>query len=264
MGDKMVHSRDVAVTRAAGSTVSARNRHADFVLLALAISATVFLGFWFTYFGPIVAGAYPKSSPLVHLHGLSFFAWYLLLPLQAALIRIRRVRLHRTLGYMSLALASVMFVSGLAVVSVRMREALSAAEPSFWLAAGPAIFATLMLFAVFYSAALLLRHNGAYHKRLIIVASTAGMGAAVFRILGVLFGEVMWVLPASILMTNLFIVAGMSLDLLREGRIHRAYLIGLPVCFGMELAVFLSTGTPAGQALARSLAWVGDTLAFLY
>jgi hypothetical protein len=239
--------------------VSGRHRAADFALLALAISATVFLGFWFTYFGPIVAGAYPESSPLVHLHGWSFFAWYLVLPLQAGLIRVRRVRLHRTLGALSLALASLMVVTGLTVLGVQMRDALSSSEFSFWLAAGPAIFATLVLFAAFYSAALVFRHNGAYHKRLIIVASSAGMGAAAFRLLGELFGQVAWILPASIVLTNLFIVAGMGLDLLREGRIHRVYLVGLPVCVVVELGMFFSTPTPAGQAIARGLAWVGGS-----
>jgi hypothetical protein len=52
---------------------TARKRPADFTLLTLTISATVFTGFWFTYFGPVFAGKYPKSSPLVHLHGWSFF-----------------------------------------------------------------------------------------------------------------------------------------------------------------------------------------------
>lgn len=239
-------------------------RNADFALLTIAISATVFLGFWFTYFGPIVGGTYPKSSALVHLHGWSFFAWYLLLPLQAALISTHHVGLHQILGSVSLALTSVMIITGLTVLGVQMRGALQSAEHSFWLDSGPSIFATLLLFAVFYSAALLLRHNRAQHKRLIIVASTAGMGAAAFRILGVVFGEVSWVVPASILMTNLFIVAGMGFDLLRERRIHRAYLVGLPACVGVEFAVYLCTPTRAGQAIAQSLAWVGDTLGFLY
>jgi hypothetical protein len=53
-------------------------------------------------------------------------------------------------------------------------------------------------------------------------------------------------------------------DRLREGRIHRTYLIGLPVCFGVELAVFLSSQTLVGQTIARSLAWVGGALGFLY
>jgi len=32
----------------------------------------------------------------------------------------------------------------------------------------------------------------------------------------------------------------------------------------VELAVFLSTPTPAGQVIVRGLAWVGGTLGFLY
>jgi hypothetical protein len=260
----MMHTREALGSSVAGSTANTRGRHADFQLLALAITGTVFTGFWFTYFGPIVAGAYPQSSPLVHLHGWSFFAWYLLLPLQAGLIRFRRVQIHRTLGSLSLALAAVMVISGMTVVGVRMREALASGEQSFWLVAGPAVFSTLLLFAAFYSAAFVLRRKSAYHKRLIIVASSAGMGAAAFRILGEIFGPVMWVLPASILATNLFIVVGMGLDLRREGRIHRVYLVGLPVCLALELAVFLATPTPVGQALARGLAWVGGMLGFLY
>ena len=254
----------MTATTAAGSAVGARSRPAAFVLLTLAISATVFLGFWFTYFGPVFAGAYPEGSPLVHLHGWSFFSWYLLLPFQAALVRTRRLRLHRTLGYISLALATVMFVTGLTVLSVQVRQALASGGFSFWLAAGPGILATLLLFAGFYTAGLMLRHRAAYHKRLIIVASTAGMGAAVFRILMVTFGQVTWVFPASIVLTNVFIIAGMLFDLVREGRVHRAYLIGLPTCLVVELAAYFLTPTPVGSAIAQSLGWFGGILGFLY
>lgn len=236
----------------------------DFLLLTVAMTATVFVGFWFTYFGPILTGSYERISPLVHLHGWTFFAWYLLLPLQAGLIRIRQVRRHRTLGLLSLALATVMVLTGLVVVGVRMRDALASPEPSFWSANGPGVFATLALFASFYAAALLLRRKSALHKRLIIVASAAGMGAATFRIFMVGFGPLPWIALAGILVTNLFILAGMAHDLHREGRIHKAYLVGLPVCVALELGILFGTPTPAGQILSRGLAWIGTTFGFLY
>jgi hypothetical protein len=239
-------------------------RHSDFLILTLAMSAAVFTGFGFTYFGPVLSGTYQKVSPLVHLHGWSFFAWYLLLPFQAGLIRTRRVGVHRTIGGLSLVLAAVMVVTGLIVVGVRMRDALASPEPSFWSANGPGVFATLVLFTAFYAAALLNRRHAPLHKRLIIVASAAGMGAAVFRILMVAFGFLPWITLAGIVVTNLFIIAGMLLDLFREGRVHRAYLVGLPVCVAVELGILLGTPTPAGQLLARALAWVGSTLGFLY
>jgi hypothetical protein len=256
----------ILVTEAATPPISAskKKRDAHYLRIALAISATVYLGFWFTYFGPQIAGTYPQAALTVHLHGWSFFAWYLLFPVQAALIHTRRVRLHRTLGSLSVALTTVMAATGLLVIGVRMEAALASSQPSFWSLFGPMIFATLVLFTGFYTAALVLRRQSAYHKRLLIVASAAGMGAAAFRIIGATFGPVIWAAPLGILATNLFIVWGMVYDHLREERVHRAYRIGLLVCVGVELGVWMLTPTPVGQGIAHGLAWVGRTLGFLY
>ena len=42
--------------------------------MATACVAVAFLGFIPTYFQPLAAGAF-KANPVVHLHGLVFFAW---------------------------------------------------------------------------------------------------------------------------------------------------------------------------------------------
>ena len=84
------------------------SRDPFFFWLTVATSFSAFLGFFFTYFSPIIAGEYPDVSPPVHIHGWSFFAWYLLLPLQAGLIRSRRISVHRALGVASVALVAVM------------------------------------------------------------------------------------------------------------------------------------------------------------
>ena len=239
-------------------------RSADFLLLAVAIGLTVLTGFWFTYFGPIMSGSYQNASPLVHLHGWSFFGWYALFIVQATLVRSRNLPLHRTLGGWSIGLAALMVATGMIVVGVQMRDALASTEPGFWSEAGPAVWSTLVLFTGFYVAALLYRRESPLHKRLMVVASAAGMGAATFRIILFTFGPSAWLMPVAITVTNLFILAGMAFDLSREGRIHRAYVIGLPTCFAVELGVYYATPTPVGQALARGLAWVGTTFGFLY
>lgn len=77
----------------------------------------------FTYFGPMLAGDFPNTSPIVHLHGWTFFAWYLLLPFQAGLIAASRLRRHRAIGYGSIALAIGMTVTGLVVIGVQMKLA---------------------------------------------------------------------------------------------------------------------------------------------
>ena len=253
-----------AVASPARATAPARVRDRRHLAAALALSGAVYLGFGFTYFGPHLRGTYPATPAAVHVHGWSFFAWYLLLPLQATLVHARRVRLHRTLGWLSVALASLMVASGLLVIGVRMAEAVATAEPSFWSMFGPMIAATLALFAGFYVAALVRRRVGASDKRLILVASAAGMGAAAFRIIGAIWGQVLWAVPAGILASNLFIVAGMAHDYAREKRVHPAYQIGLLACLAVEVGVWPLTPTSAGRAIAQGLAWVGRTAGSLY
>jgi hypothetical protein len=58
-----------------------RSRGSHYLWLCLSTSGIAFFGSSFTYFRPMVAGAYPDVSPVVHLHGWTFFLWYLLLPL---------------------------------------------------------------------------------------------------------------------------------------------------------------------------------------
>jgi hypothetical protein len=246
------------------ATTSSLRRDRHYAWMTLAIATMVFVGFAFTYFGPVLNGTYQEVSPTVHVHGWTFFAWYLLLPLQSGLIHTRRVRLHRTLGALSLGLAAVMVATGLVVIGARMADAAASPTPTFWSMFGPVIFSTLVLFAGFYAAAFLLRRRSAFHKRLMIVAGAAGAGAASFRVLMVVVGPAPWVPPASILATNLFIVAGMVHDRLREGRIHPAYRLGLVLCLAVEGGILLLTPTPAGQLLARALAWVGQVSASLY
>ena len=101
-----------------------RKRRSLFLWIAVAMSCTVFVGFWFTYFGPLFRDAYERVSPLVHVHGWTFFAWYLLLTAQAGLIRSGQVATHRALGLASTLLATVMITVGLIVSTVRIDMAL--------------------------------------------------------------------------------------------------------------------------------------------
>lgn len=233
-----------------------------FLWLALAITATVFAGFWFTYFGPMLDGTREQNVFAVHLHGWTFFAWYLLLVVQSALVQTRHVSLHRTLGGLSLALATAMVATGTLVVGVRMADAMETGDP-FWSASGPAVVATLVLFLGFYVAAIRMRRRPDWHKRLMIVASAGGMGAATFRLCMVLFGpdSAMWL---GLLGSNVFIVAGIVRDRLRETRVHPAWWIGLATCVTLEAGTLLLTATPPGQAVAHALAALGRTFGFLY
>ena len=241
--------------------------------LTLAISATAFLGFYFTYFGPMAAGTYPTVSPVIHVHGWSFFLWYLLLPSQALIISSGRHRLHFRLGSASVLLVAVMTLTGLVVSSVRIAGAIAsdAGDPvgDFWERFGLVITFGLFLFVGFYVAALTKRRQPETHKRLIIVASASALPAAVFRIL-VAFGGFhwlsppSWVLPAAIFLPNLFVLAGALHDLKAHRSVPPAYVVGLVVALAVGTLGFALATNPAGDPLRRALAGFADVVGLSY
>ena len=123
-----------------------------YVGLALAMSFTAYWGFAYTYFTPVLAGTYPKVSPAVHVHGWSFFLWFLLLTFQAVLMATGRRRTHMALGGASVVLAAVMVFTGILVASVRIDQGLSAPEPDeltvFWKEFGQLIMYNMLLSSV--------------------------------------------------------------------------------------------------------------------
>ncbi|MCI0352247.1 MAG: hypothetical protein L0Z53_22745 [Acidobacteriales bacterium] len=239
-------------------------RRSFYLLIALSMSFTAFFGFWFTYFGPISRGEYPPVSPMVHVHGLSFLAWFLLLPAQAGLIRSDRIQIHRIVGACSTVLAAIMVLAGLTVVGVQADLSLAADASPFWVFMVPPIFSALVLFIVLYIAALSQRRRAADHKRLILLASSAPLAAATFRVLVAAFGFKPWVWVVGFFASNLFVIAAMAYDYRVDHKIHRVYRYGLPVTLGLEAGAFLVAITPAGVIARQGLAWFGRLLRPLY
>jgi hypothetical protein len=241
-----------------------RRRPSFYVWIAVAMSCTVLVGFWFTYFGPRSRGAYAQVSPIVHLHGWSFFAWYALLTAQAGLIRSGRVTLHRSLGLASTVLGAVMLTVGLIVSTVRIDMALGPDGDPFWALMGLPIFAIWVLFTVFYAAAIYYRRRAAHHKRLMLLASAAALSAATFRIIVEILGFEQWVAILGTLAPTVFILAAMIHDWGSMGKIHRVHRWGAPATVGIIGGAFLLAMTPGGEVVKQGLAWVGRLLKPLY
>ena len=73
--------------------------------MALACAATAFLGFAPTYFVPLAHRTF-SASPVIHFHGLLFFAWSLYFVMQAWLAASGRVVNHRSFGIVGVSLAT--------------------------------------------------------------------------------------------------------------------------------------------------------------
>lgn len=231
-----------------------RNRF--FVGMAVAMLATVFLGFARTYY---LKNIFPTPSfPLLfHIHGALFTAWMLLLVVQAWLVASRRTALHRRVGRIGLFLVVLMLLAG-SLVSVAgargdgpIRAAMARGErpvvdvpPPLEVLAGN--LRGMLLFGVFAGAGLWFRRRPDVHKRFMMLATLVLLQPALGRAAILVFGA-----PNPALVFGamaLFIVAMMVHDRQTRGPMH-------PVTLWAGLSLLLSF--PAARALGNTNLWLG-------
>jgi hypothetical protein len=153
--------------------------HFFFPAMALLMLTTVFVGFARSYY---LAGVFqaPLPSLIIHLHGAAFSCWILLLITQVSLVSAGRVDLHRRLGIAGFVLACLMVILGvMAATDSLVRGAGPAGrDPKFFYIIP---LSNILAFAVVIYFAFRNRSNPPAHKRLILIATTALMVAAIAR-----------------------------------------------------------------------------------
>jgi hypothetical protein len=178
--------------------------------------------------------AKPPRPLLLWMHGAAFSTWIVFFIAQTSLVRVRKVSVHRTLGWFGAALAATMVVLGFSVAVVMTRfdaRVLHQAGVDAFLSVP---FLDMIAFGTLMSLAILWRKSPDFHRRLVFIASCELMDAAVGRF-DFIFNHSLFY-PC----LDLLIVAGMVRDLIVDGRIHKVYLYTLPVMIvGQSLAVYL-------------------------
>lgn len=133
--------------------------------------------------GARLQGKADYAAPLIlHLHAAAYVGWLFLLTSQTVLISARQVALHRKMGLIGFGLVPVMVISGIVAERFSQRFHVVHNPENLRFFIYP-IFYTVA-FGALASAALLLRRDSAAHKRLILLATTAIVGAAYARWLG--------------------------------------------------------------------------------
>jgi hypothetical protein len=191
-----------------------------------------------------------RTYPLItHVHAFLFVAWLVLLTIQMALVRNRRLDLHRRLGLAMAWLIPIMVVVALATAWTVQRQ-LSAMpgqhHPQFI-----SINLTDMLgFATLAGAAIALRRDPSAHKRLMLLSlfylSTAGFARLWLFTIGPAGTNSFWgFFVAYNLGGDIAIVLLGAYDLVTRGRLHPAYVLGAGWVLANELAaawLFFSPG----------------------
>ncbi|PAX07108.1 hypothetical protein [Sphingomonas lenta] len=212
--------------------------------MAIAIGATVVLGFGsHALLGRVDLG---RATWLVHLHGATFMGWVALFVAQSWLVASGDVATHRRLGMLSAAYAVFVVWMGLAIMMSSYRRG---TVPPFF---PPNVFlfmnvGHLLTFGGLTAAAVAMRRDAGWHKRLMLCGMLVLMGPAIGRLLPMpLLGR--WNLHAVFAVLMLYALVAMVRDLRMRGSVHPAYRWGLGVFAAVQL-------------LIEPLAWSGPGLA---
>jgi hypothetical protein len=137
--------------------------------MTLVMCFFVFGGFGINYIVPLSEGKFPPAPPIVHLHGLIFFSWMILLVIQAGLVNYGNVKLHRSVGTYMIAHGTVAVYTGGLLQLIGSRKGMLAGNPagSDGLYLG---FAAVIGFAIMFTLALRNTRRPEIHKRMILFA----------------------------------------------------------------------------------------------
>jgi hypothetical protein len=251
----------------------AARRPRFYLWMAIAMTATAFLGFVPTFWVPLAQGI-PERIPVLAIHALLFFGWTLLLIYQSWLAASGNIARHRDIGMIGISLATAMTIFGtMAAINAGQR-----ATAAHFADGGEAFMivpmAAVLLFAVLVIAAIVNVRRSDWHKRFLISATAVLLDAPIARpfIAYIVMGghmppfqgtagmagqpgpppPVAGILPPT-LIGDLFIVAGMIYDWRTRGKVHPAYFWAGGFALAVQLLKIPFSASPLWHGTARWL-----------
>lgn len=141
-----------------------------FAAVAFVFALIMIVGFGRTYYLKFAFGTPPLPGLLVHAHGLLMTAWIAFFIAQVWLIRTKRHAVHMRNGMIGIALAiSILFVGFFTAAAAAKNGSNSAPQGIPPLAFLVVPLFDLLLFALFFGAAIYYRKQAANHKRLLLL-----------------------------------------------------------------------------------------------
>jgi hypothetical protein len=149
--------------------------------LALAMIAMTGIGFYGTFFARLL-----ETDFVHHLHGWAMTGWLFLVLAQATLIKTRKYRWHRILGWSSVAFFTVMMLSSWQIVALMLSGKTGTpfefAKPFAW-----SDLVDFPLMFILYGGAIWLRKDRHLHSRLVSATMLAIVVPAVARVFNLIW-----------------------------------------------------------------------------
>jgi len=215
-------------------------------------------------------GARPPFPPILHVHAVLMGSFLLLLFTQTWLMATGRRNLHMQLGIAGFALAGALIVAGFMLVKTNYMMLWGASQSADPAVSGPAsagvhIWENILLlqvrigilFALFLAIGFRARAgDSGLHKRMMILATAMALPAGIDRI--------PWIphtMPASPLSPDLYTLLAVSpmlvWDVVRNGYLHRAWVIWFAVTIPCAVVVNAMWDTPGWHQTVKQMMGVG-------
>ena len=240
-----------------------------FVAMAVWFIAIVLSGFIpdsIIKIGMVRAGAHPPFPPILHVHAALMGSFLLLLLAQSVMMATGRSALHKQVGIAAFVLVPALIVVGIILAPTIYHTVWDGAHhgpPQVQAALTPVIsqlenilllqLHAGILFGLFITMALWARTaNSGFHKRMIFLATAVPLAASIDR---------MWWLPntfpTSPMGTDGYILLALSplfmWDVIRNRRVHEAYLVWAAIYLPASLLMYRLWDTPWWHATARHI-----------
>lgn len=196
-----------------------------FFWMTVVMAFFIFSGFGITYFLPMATGDLTPLPPIVHLHGLFFSAWMILLLAQATLVNVHRVALHRSLGTFGIAIATGVVITG-AIIALLFAESVSIDSPAYYDLMYLSIIAVVVFPALFTMAVRQVRAPD-NHRRLILFATIPLLPPGINRLYTALFNLNDVPLLAAYLTMDVIAIALLLNDWRTLGKVSGACIVGV-------------------------------------
>ena len=217
-----------------------------FLWSAVAMAAVIVAGFSLQL--AMGRSSFVASPTLVHAHAIAFMGWVAIYVTQNALVAGESMALHRRLGWIAAGWIVAMVVLGCAVALAMVR---GGRVPFFFTPLQFLVFdpVSLLSFAGLTVAAIILRRQTDWHRRLHYCGMSILLGPAFGRLLPMPF-LIPWAYELTFVAVMIFPLIGVIADLRSTGRVHPAWGWGIgTIVLATLVLVEIVTYSPIGLAL---------------
>lgn len=224
------------------STDADRGEARFFFTMACVMAASIVIGFAAnSLLGRV---SYPLPW-VVHIHALVMIGWVALYVTQNSLIFADNIALHKRLGWLSLAWLPAITVMGLLITRHSLQDT---GGPFFFdqnefLVSNPLM---LLLCVCLAGAAVMVRRNTRWHRRLMYCSFSILTGPGIGRLMPNPYLEpyAWWI--GGVGMTLIFPIIGMIADKRRYRAIHPAWFVGIGSVIGLQVVADVFAYSPMG------------------